>query len=93
MRELIQAGQQTYYIKGFTNAGIYRQGENEVYVIDLREPMKTRAGRLKRYCKAKGGSSRVSCAPTVIRTIREQMRIYRTNTDALYLHTAWRLYL
>lgn len=34
MRELIQAGQQTYYIKGFTNAGIYRQGENEVYVID-----------------------------------------------------------
>ena len=34
MRELIQVGQQTYYIKGFTNAGIYRQGENEVYVID-----------------------------------------------------------
>ena len=92
MRELIQVGQQTYYIKGFTNAGIYRQGENEVYVI-VRELMKTRAGRLKRYCKEEAGSSRVSCAPTVIRTIREQMRIYRTNTDALYLHTAWRLYL
>ena len=34
MRELIQVGQQSYYIKGFTNAGIYRQSENEVYVID-----------------------------------------------------------
>ena len=34
MRELIQLGHQSYYIKGFTNAGIYRQSENEVYVID-----------------------------------------------------------
>ena len=34
MRELIKLGQQSYYIKGFTNTGVYRQSENEVYVID-----------------------------------------------------------
>ncbi len=34
MRELIKLGQQSCYIKGFTNTGVYRQSENEVYVID-----------------------------------------------------------
>ncbi len=34
MRELIKLGQQSWYIKGLTNTGIYMQSENEAYVID-----------------------------------------------------------
>ena len=34
MRELIKLGQQSYYISGATNTGVYRQSENEVYIID-----------------------------------------------------------
>lgn len=34
MRELVQLGEQSYYIKGLTNTGVYRQSEAEVYIID-----------------------------------------------------------
>lgn len=32
--ELIQVGEKTYYIKNNTNIGIYKVGENDVYLID-----------------------------------------------------------
>ena len=32
--ELIQLGEKTYYIKNPTNIGVYRVGENEVFLID-----------------------------------------------------------
>lgn len=32
--ELIQVGEQTYYIKNVTNIGVYKTSENEVYLID-----------------------------------------------------------
>ena len=32
--ELIQLGENTYYIKNATNIGVYKTGDTEVYLID-----------------------------------------------------------
>lgn len=41
MKELIQTGNRSYYIKWFSNVGIYRQSDNEVYIIDSGTDEKT----------------------------------------------------
>ena len=52
--ELIQLGENTYYIKNATNIGVYKTGDTEVYLIDSGND-KDAGKKMKRMSRGFGG--------------------------------------